>query len=50
MPKLYSNSYSNIEKLETEINKMINCNPEIEINDMFKPSLMHYYNTDVQNW
>jgi len=23
---------------------------EIEINDMFKPSLMHYYNTDVQNW
>lgn len=23
---------------------------EIEINDMFKPALMQYYNTDVQNW
>lgn len=34
MSKLYSNSYSNIEELETEINNMINCNPEIEINDI----------------
>ena len=34
MPKLYSNSYSNVEELETEINNMVNCNPEIEINDI----------------
>lgn len=34
MPKLYSTSYSNIEELENEINNMVDCNPEIEINDI----------------
>ena len=23
---------------------------EVEVNDMFKPSLIKYYTTDVENW
>lgn len=32
--KYYSSYYSNIEELENEINNMIKCNPEINVDDI----------------